>query len=72
MTVQKLERYAALNENLRLLDIFQENYFINWKKAPELIEFKEYDARVDVYSLGVVIYEMGSGLPFLINNDKPM
>jgi serine/threonine protein kinase len=42
------------------------------KKAPELVKFKEYDARVDVYSLGVVIYEMGSGLPFIINNQKPV
>jgi len=42
------------------------------KKAPELVKFKDYDARVDVYSLGVVIYEMGSGMPFLINDQKPV
>ena len=38
--------------------------------APELMRYESYDARIDVWSFAVVVYEMATGQPFLNFNGQ--
>ena len=40
--------------------------------APELIKSEKYDAKVDVWSLGITAIEMADGQPPLIGNTQPL
>jgi len=48
------------------------NLLANFLQAPELLEFNTYDSRIDVWSLGILIYEMVTGEPFFRINDLSM
>ncbi len=34
-------------------------------KAPEMINFSKYDARIDVWAFGVLIFEMANGMSYI-------
>jgi serine/threonine protein kinase len=40
--------------------------------APELIKFDVYDGRVDLWSLGVLVFEMATGEPFVKGSGAPL
>lgn len=70
-----IQKEASGNTTLKLIDLGfatagKQHNFANWKGtlgyiAPEILGGEEYDHRADLYSLGVILYEIVTGgLPF--------
>src|SRR5574341_203933 len=69
------QKKASGNTTLKLIDLGfatagRQHNFTNWKgtlgyMAPEILRGEEYDQRADLYSLGVIFYEILTGqIPF--------
>lgn len=59
----------TFDENEKLNDMLGTPYFI----APEIVDRKKYDTKVDIWSSGVIIYQLLSfDLPFLANSQKDL